>query len=218
MEIIHDIYRPILRHFRRKRMRQFFKALAITPQTRILDVGGNPFIWEIAAADGLPRIENITVLNIYEADQAKLPSNVRWIVGDGTKLPFADGEFDVVFSNSVIEHLGEHEPQVSFASEIRRVGKSYWVQTPDPRFFIEPHYLSPFVHWLPIDLRRKIVRHGTTWGILSRPSKQEIDDRLKEIRLIAPKEFKAMFPGAEIMVERFIGMPKSLVAKRTYVA
>jgi hypothetical protein len=218
MEIIHDIYRPILRHFRRKRMRQFFKALNITSQTRILDVGGNPFIWEIATADGLPRIENITVLNVYEEDQAKLPSNVRWIVGDGTKLPFADGEFDVVFSNSVIEHLGQHEPQVSFASEIRRVGKSYWVQTPDPRFFIEPHYLSPFVHWLPIDLRRKVVRHGTTWGILSRPSKQEIDDRLKEIRLIDPKEFKAMFPGAEIMVERFIGMPKSLVAKRTYVA
>jgi hypothetical protein len=119
---------------------------------------------------------------------------VRWIVGDGTRLPFRDGEFDVVFSNSVIEHLGELDPQVSFASEIRRVGKSYWVQTPDPRFFIEPHYLSPFVHWLPIDLRRKVVRHGTTWGILSRPSKQEIDERLKEIRLIAPKEFEEMFP------------------------
>jgi hypothetical protein len=124
----------------------------------------------------------------------------------------------VVFSNSVIEHLGQHDSQVSFASEIRRVGKAYWVQTPDPRFFIEPHYLSPFVHWLPIDLRRKVARRGTTWGILTRPSKQEIDDRLKEIRLIAPKEFKAMFPGAEIMVERFIGMPKSLVAKRSYVA
>jgi hypothetical protein len=218
MEFIHEIYRPILRHFRRKRMREFFEALNVTSQTRILDVGGNPFIWEIAAEDGLPRIENITVLNVYDVDHATLPSNVHWIVGDGCKLPFADGEFDVVFSNSVIEHLGEHDSQVSFASEIRRVGKGYWVQTPDPRFFIEPHYLSPFVHWLPMDLRRKVAGRATTWGILTRPSQQEIDERLKEIRLIAPKEFKAMFPGAEIRVERFIGMPKSLVAKRSYVA
>jgi hypothetical protein len=218
MEFIHEIYRPILRHFRRKRMREFFEALNVTSQTRILDVGGNPFIWEIATEDGLPQIENITVLNVYDVDHATLPSNVRWIVGDGCKLPFADREFDVVFSNSVIEHLGEHDSQVSFAKEIGRVGKGYWVQTPDPRFFIEPHYLSPFVHWLPMDLRRKVAGRATTWGILTRPSKQEIEDRLKEIRLIAPKEFKAMFPGAEIMVERFIGMPKSLVAKRSYVA
>jgi ubiquinone/menaquinone biosynthesis C-methylase UbiE len=210
---IHDIYRPLLRHFRKKRMAKFYRALSITPQTKILDVGGNPFIWQIAAEEGLPQIDHITVLNLYEEDTARLPSNVRWVVGDGCKLPFEDGEFDVVFSNSVIEHLGDHDSQVAFAKEISRVGKSYWVQTPNPRFFVEPHYLSPFVHWLPVNVRRKVARHATAWGLLTHPSKQEIDERLKEIRLIAPKEFRSMFPSAEIINERFIGMPKSLVAK-----
>lgn len=211
---IHDIYRPILTHFRAKRMKMFFDALSITSQTKILDVGGNPFIWQIAVEHGLPAIDLITVLNVYEDDRAKLPFNVRWVVGDGCKLPFADGEFDVVFSNSVIEHLGGHDSQVAFAKEVARVGKSYWIQTPDPRFFIEPHYLSPFIHWLPIDLRRTFARHGTTWGLLTHPSKQEIEARLKEIRLIPPREFRDMFSGAEIVNERWIGMPKSLVAKR----
>ena len=213
---IHDIYRPILRYFRKSRMKKFYRALSITPQTKILDVGGNAFIWEIATQNGLPSIEHITVLNVYEEDRAKLPANVRWVVGDGCHLPFEDEEFDIVFSNSVIEHLGGYDSQVCFAKEISRVGKGYWVQTPDPRFFVEPHYLSPFVHWLPTDLRRKVVRHATTWGLLTRPSQEEIDDRLREIRLIAPKEFKAMFPGAEIIHERWIGMPKSLVAKCDY--
>jgi hypothetical protein len=211
---IQVIYKPILTHFRVKRMKMFYDALSITPQTKILDVGGNFFIWQIAAEHGLPLADQITLLNIYE-ESAELPSNVRWVVGNGCKLPFADGEFDVVFSNSVIEHLGAHDSQVSFASEIRRVGRSYWVQTPDPRFFVEPHYLSPFVHWLPDDLRRKVTRHGTTWGLLEHPTKEEIEARLREIRLIAPKEFKGMFPDAEIVNERWIGMPKSLIAKCT---
>jgi Methyltransferase domain len=214
---IHDIYRPILTHFRTKRMKTFYQALSINSQTKILDVGGNPFIWQIATEHGLPQVDRITVLNVYE-EHRELPPNVRWVVGNGCQLPFEDGEFDVVFSNSVIEHLGVYGSQVSFAREIRRVGRNYWVQTPDPRFFVEPHYLSPFVHWLPIDLRRKVSRHGTTWGLLTHPSKQEIEARLKEIRLIAPKEFKGMFPDAEIISERWIGMPKSLIAKRDYSA
>jgi hypothetical protein len=209
---IQVIYKPILTHFRAKRMEAFYRALSITPRTKILDVGGSCFVWQIAADHGLPQIEHITLLNVYQEDGV-LPSNVRWIVGDGCKLPFADGEFDVVFSNSVIEHLGSLDSQLSFASEIRRVGRSYWVQTPDPRFFVEPHYLSPFVHWLPMDLRRRVTRHATTWGLLERPTQEEIDERLKEIRLISAKEFTRMFPDAEIMNERCVGMPKSLIAK-----
>src|ERR1700722_9712506 len=210
---IHVIYRPVLKHFRKKRMKMFYEVLSITPKTRILDVGGSPFIWEVAAENGFPQLEQITLLNLFDLDKTTLPPNVRWVVGDGCSLPFEGGEFDVVFSNSVIEHLAGHDSQECFAKEIRRVGKNYWVQTPDPRFFVEPHYLSPFVHWLPVALRRKVTRHGTTWGLLEHPSKEEIEARLREIRLIAPKEFKGMFPDAEIVNERWIGMPKSLIAK-----
>jgi ubiquinone/menaquinone biosynthesis C-methylase UbiE len=210
---INDLNRPMLIYFRKKRMKKFYKALNITAETKILDVGGLPFIWEIGEAIGLPRVESITCLNIYEVDRTELPSNVRWLIGDGCDLPFADSEFDVVFSNSVIEHLGTVEAQRAFAKEIARVGKSYWVQTPDPKFFMETHYLSPFVHWLPKSLFRRIARYATTWGLLMRPTQQQIDERLAEIRLIKAKEFRSMFPKAEIIRERWIGMPKALIAK-----
>ena len=215
---IHDLNRPLLIYFRRKRMKKFYQALNITAKTKVLDVGGLPFIWEIGEGIGLPRVDSITCLNIYEVDRANLPSNVHWVIGDGCKLPFADGEFDVVFSNSVIEHLGTIEAQVAFAKEIARVGKNYWVQTPDPRFFMETHYLSPFVHWLPKGILRRIARYTTTWGLVMRPTPQQIDERLAEIRLIKVREFKNMFPGAEIITERFIGMPKALVAKFAHAA
>jgi ubiquinone/menaquinone biosynthesis C-methylase UbiE len=210
------LYHPILKHFRKQRMKLFYEVLRITSRTKILDVGGTPWVWMIAAENGFPEPQ-ITILNIYP-EHRQLASNMRWVVGNGCELPFGDGEFDVVFSNSVIEHLGTHDSQVAFAGEIKRVGREYWVQTPDPRFFIEPHYLSPFFHWLPIDQRRKVARYGTMWGLMEQPNKQEIEDRLKEIRLIHSGEFKEMFSDAEIINERWLGLPKSLIAKRRPLA
>jgi hypothetical protein len=122
--------------------------------------------------------------------------------------------FDLVFSNSVIEHLSTHADQEAMAREVARVGRSYWVQTPDPRFPVEPHYMSPFVHWLPKSIRRRIARNFTVWGIVTRPTPKYIDDRLDEIRLISKKEFQGMFPDGTIMVERFAGIPKSMIALR----
>jgi hypothetical protein len=207
---IQRLYHPILTHFRAQRMKHFYEALHVTSETKILDVGGAPWVWMIAGDIGLPAPQ-ITILNIFP-ETRPLPPNMRWIVGDGCNLPFADKEFDVVFSNSVIEHLGTHDSQVAFAKEIERVGREYWVQTPDPRFFIEPHYLAPFIHWLPVNQRRKVARYGTMWGLMTHPGQKEIDDRLQEIRLIKESEFGQMFPHAEVINERWLGMPKSLIA------
>jgi hypothetical protein len=207
---IQDVYHPILTHFRKRRMKAFYESHGITEQSRILDVGGAPWVWMIAADAGLCHPQ-ITIVNIFP-EYRQLPPNMRWVVADGCCLPFQDGEFDVVFSNSVIEHLGHHDLQLRFASEIQRLGRQYWVQTPDPRFFIEPHYASPFIHWLPAKLRRRVARHGTLWGLMQHPTQEEIDERINEIRLIPQREFKQMFPRARILHERWFGMPKSLIA------
>ena len=71
---------------------------------------------------------------------AKVPS---------AKLPFGDGSFDFVFSNSAIEHLRTPERQRRFAVEVARVGKRYCVQTPNRWFPLESHLLTPWVHYLP---------------------------------------------------------------------
>jgi len=70
-----------------------------------------------------------------------------YVLGDGTNLKYADREFDIAYSNSVIEHLSAYKNQQKFANEMRRVGQKVWCQTPARWFFIEPHYITPFIHF-----------------------------------------------------------------------
>jgi hypothetical protein len=76
------------------------------------------------------------------------PSDVDWIstlVGDACALPrrVTDQRFDLVYSNSVIEHVGGHARREAFAAAVRNAADRYWVQTPYRYFAIEPHWLFP---------------------------------------------------------------------------
>ena len=133
-------------------------------------------------------------------------------------LPFRDGAFDVVFSNSVIEHVGDAASQRLFASEIARVGRAYWVQTPNRWFPVEQHLLTPLVHWLPRSWQRAIVPRFTVWNVLVKPSPDRhafyVAHYLEDVRLLSAAEFGALFPDGRIIRERFCGWTKSLVAFR----
>jgi hypothetical protein len=97
------------------------------------------------------------------------------------------------------------------------VGVKIWVQTPAYECPIEPHYLAPFIHWLPMrwGIRRFAVRWFTPWGWISRPTPQEVDSTVNYTRLITKKEFAALFPDCTIKVERILGLlPKSYIAFR----
>ena len=130
---IHDLYQPFLRYFRSRRMRHFQELFSANINTTILDVGGTGFNWSL-----LPISPRLTILNlpgqIEEADAS--------VIADGRCLPFKDRAFDIVFSNSVIEHLGDSASQEAFAREIARVSLGYHVQTPNRLFPFEPHLLS----------------------------------------------------------------------------
>ena len=132
-------------------MERFARELGITAATRVLDIGGTPECWQLLAIR--PRV---TLLNTPRA-KGELGGAESWVAGDGRALPFRDAAFDVVFSNSVIEHVGDRESQRRFAREVVRVGRSYWVQTPNRWFPVEQHLLTPVVHWLPRPWQRAIV-------------------------------------------------------------
>jgi hypothetical protein len=95
-----------------------------------------------------------------------------------------DGGFDLVYSNSVIEHLGGIENQRPFAAECRRVGQNYYVQTPNIWFFMKPHFITPFIHWLPCKIQRLFLRNFTVWGWITRPTRQYCVSFMKEICLL----------------------------------
>jgi ubiquinone/menaquinone biosynthesis C-methylase UbiE len=104
--------------------------------------------------------------------------NIRYVRCDGTMLPFSDGSFDLCYSNSVIEHVGDFDKMRLLASEIRRVAPSYFVQTPNRHFFIEPHFICPFIHWLPRRIYRRLIRYFSVWGLASKATQASIDEAL----------------------------------------
>lgn len=208
---IHSIYAVVSPLFRRRRMAMFLREIAPGPGTKILDVGGYPRNWEGQPCEGAM----ITVLNVDPSVMSDhYDGKYRLQVGDATQLPYADGEFDVVFSNSVIEHVGDWQRQQAVAHEALRVGRSIWVQTPARCFPIEPHFMAPFIHWLPVRWQRRLARRFTIWGILTKPSTEKIAQAVAGIRLLTYREMTLLFPGCRVITERFLGLPKSYIACR----
>jgi hypothetical protein len=135
--------------------------------------------------------------------------------GDARKLPMKNGEYEVVYSNSVIEHVGDFEGQIAFAKEVRRVGKKLWIQTPAFSCPIEPHYLGLFVHWIPLRWRWPFIRWTTFIGLTGAAGEEGLRSIMRTTRLLTYREFKTLFPDCEIWVERMLWIiPKSYVAYR----
>ena len=207
---IWQIYTFFHKLFRKGRMRKFELCFAIESKTHILDVGGSPFNWSFLSV-----APDLTILNLEIPDQRG--GDFKWIIGDGRNLPFKAGSFDVVYSNSVIEHLGTLENQRRFAVEMQRVGQRYYIQTPNKWFPIEPHFITPIIHWLPFRIQIILLRNFTLWGVLTRPTQQQCYNFIKEIRLLDERELQDLFPDANILKERLFGLVKSLIAVRREV-
>lgn len=193
-------------------MQRFERTFGISEHTRVLDVGGSALIWEFASVR-----PQLTILNLPPALES-VPGAIRRVAGDGCLLPFKDAAFDIVFSNSVIEHIGDAKARERFAKEVARVGRYYWVQTPNRRFPVELHLMLPLVHYLPRVWQRRIVERFTFWQVLAKPSAAQrqfyIEHFLNELHLLDAQELQSLFGDARILRERFLGATKSLVAIR----
>ena len=196
--------------FRAGRMRDFLKEFRIDG-ARVLDVGGTPDIWLTVRKQA-----KVFLLNMPRARDEAWTPDLTYLEGDGCSLPFPDQSFDIVFSNSVIEHVGSEEAQERFAREVARVGKGYWVQTPNRYFPIEAHLFTPFIHFLPKRLAFLIAERLTVWALVYRPGQPEkrwyLNHVLREVRLCSKGDFRKLFPDATVRKERFCFFTKSLIA------
>ena len=211
---IHKIYGLIFKIWRQKRMIKFESIIKPSTEDFVLDVGGYPPTWTVR-----PQLSGrIDCLNLHQVDfdNRQFPDHsIVTSIGDACDLKYDNNSFDILFSNSVIEHVGDWEKQKAFAKEVRRVGKKLWIQTPALGCPIEPHYLAPFVHWLPIYIRRRILRWATPWGWISKPTQNEIDENIAFTQLLSKKQVRELFPDCVIITERLLGVfPKSYTAYR----
>ena len=203
--------RSLATRMRRRRFELFLSLLRrLDGHVEILDIGGTQQFWDLMLGDD-PADIRVTLLNI---EHQKVSSS-RFIsaAGDARSIPqFAAASFDVVFSNSVIEHVGDREAQRKMANEIQRVGKRYFVQTPNKRFPLEPHFLFPWFQYLPVSVRAWMVNHFDVGWYRRIPDPAAARAEVESIQLLTRRRFAALFPGARIHEERLIGFTKSFVA------
>lgn len=193
--------------FRNKRFVYFEKLISNLPKPiHILDVGGTEDFWVNRNYNKKEDVK-ITLLNLKTIITNY--NNITSIIGDATDLSlFKKNHFDIVFSNSVIEHLHNFKNQQKMAQEVQRVGVYHFIQTPNKYFLIEPHFLLPLFQFLPKSLKYLLLTktklsRGKKWN------KKFAKEYIQEIRLLSLKEMKYLFPNSKNKTERFLGMSKS---------
>jgi hypothetical protein len=146
---------------RERKLRLFLDLFQPGPETTVVDVGVTDAPFGAGSADNFlealyPWPERITAVGHTELDRfAEAFPLVATVRADGRELPFADGAFELGFSNAVVEHVaGGREGQRQFVAELCRVAQRVFVTTPNRWFPLDPHTLLPFAHWLPPGPRR----------------------------------------------------------------
>jgi hypothetical protein len=200
----------ISQKFRERRFKFFRQLLGSVERSgpvQILDIGGTEEYWQ--SMDFTEDRVEVTLLNLTEQPTSR--TNFHAVVGNACDLSqYADKSFDIVFSNSVIEHLFTWESQQQMAREVIRVGKFYYVQTPNYWFPLEPHWLFPFFQYLPFSARVFLTKNFSLGHYPKTSSHPEAVKRVNEVRLLSIREMKTIFPNGQVYLEKFLGLNKSI--------
>lgn len=201
----HTTYRrlmaPVQKRARKRRMDVFIRAMGLTPNTRILDLGGQPQMWQHVE---MPL--DITILNLpgIAKTEAPVPGHqIRYVEGDACDVSqFTRTDFDLIYSNSVIEHVGPEDRQEAFASEVQRLGTRYWVQTPSKWFPLEAHCGMPLWWFYPENMRQAFLER---W----RKKLPAWTEMVEGTRVLTLDRVQSLFPGSSVYTEWAFGFPKS---------
>jgi hypothetical protein len=177
----------------------------------VLDLGGRVDSWTAVPV----RPAHVHVVNL-EPLPADLPGWAEADTADACDLPPAitSRRYDLVFSNSVLEHVGGHERRRRMADAVNALAPRHWVQTPYRYFPVEPHWVAPGMQFLPVPARVAVARK---WPLAYTPGKtwEQAMKQVLTTELIGRAEMRYLFPDSTIRAERLIGMTKSLIAVRS---
>jgi len=193
---------------RARRWTDLRQRIAWDDVKRVLDLGGKPSFWTDEAIVNRPL--EITCLNLRAdpGSQRVGQATIEVVVGDATTPPVDPADYDLVFSNSVIEHVGGPDAIAAFA-EVTRSASRYFLQTPNRWFPVEPHFVLPLHFLLPRRLKAAIVMWWDR-GPRRRSYRQALG-RVDSIHLLTRRELELLFPGATILVDRKWFLPKSFM-------
>jgi 2-polyprenyl-3-methyl-5-hydroxy-6-metoxy-1,4-benzoquinol methylase len=203
-------------YFRRNRFKLVLSAIdqASTPGkvTRILDVGGTQTYWQALEPLWRGRDLDITIVNLGSESADDGPYHLR--PGNACALDeLADRSFDLVHSNSVIEHVGRWEAMSAMAKEVRRLAGHYYVQTPNFWFPVEPHFRTALMHWYPEAVRANMLLRKKR-GFRSVDNFDAAMREVQDINLLTRRQLQTLFPDAEVKSEKLGPVTKSIIAMR----
>jgi len=204
---------------RRRRQELLLARFPNLADMRVLDLGGEAHTW--TALEAGPR--EVTLLNIpwraeEQAQELAGRPEAAWLTpvgGDACDPPaeLRDDHFDLVYSNSVIEHVGGHQRRRAFSYYAQALGDHHWIQTPNRYFPVEPHWVCPGMQYLPPRARAAVT---TVWPIGNYTRRREsLTQRMGDVlavELLSASELRFYFPQSKIVRERVAGLAKSLIA------
>lgn len=204
--------------FRRARMQMFLDLVRTVPRTanrplRVLDLGGTRSYWEALSDLWQDQNFDITIVNLGGETLEDGLFHLR--PGNACNLSeYDDNSFDVVHSNSVIEHVGHWPEMKAMADEVRRLAPHYYLQTPNFWFPLEPHFRTLFWPLYPESWRAAMLmkkRRGYRGPVATL---DEAMENVQTVNLLTAGQMKALFPDARIQRERAFGLTKSIIACR----
>lgn len=202
VNIFYSLLDPFSNFTRGKRMALFERIMQPKSGMKVLDLGGQPMIWDVIKTE-----LNITCINLPGVAVQKHPTHhkITFIEGDACHMPqIRPGDFDLIFSNSVIEHVGDASKRLQFANEVQRLSAKYWIQTPYKYYPIEAHNGMPFWWLYPQSVRDNFIKK---WRV-ELPAWTEM---VETTDIVEANEFRELFPKAKFLREWII-FPKSLIA------
>jgi hypothetical protein len=192
---------------RRRRWAMVAAAFPSIGTMKVLDLGGTVQSWTVSPI----RPAQVTVVNLATAADA--PAWIDQIHADACDL--LDGirrvGWDLVYSNSLIEHLGGHARRKDFARGVAELAPAHWIQTPYRYFPVEPHWLFPGFQFLPPSARTRVSMHWPLNRWRAREHRPALSDVL-DVELLTRTELSFYFPGSTIRSERLLGLTKSIIA------
>ena len=202
-----DSARSITSQLRVKRWGELNRRFPQLADMKVLDLGGTSESWLLSPV----RPAEVVLLNIRPS---RPDDGVREIIGDACDPPesLLGERFDLVYSNSVIEHVGGHAARSKFAGSVHDLAPNHWIQTPYRYFPIEPHWVFPIFQYLPMSARLAVAKRWRLGHKAPRDRLSETLEQVMNVELLDRTSFAHYFPRSTVFFEKVVGFPKSLIA------
>lgn len=208
---IHSLFNRLSTRSRRIKMELLQRYLPLQGTERVLDIGSQVDTQSRQLLERFPDKSRITAVNLFQEHldtiRAAYPG-IHTVQADARRLPFPDQSFDLVYSNAVIEHVGTLQDQQQMAAEARRVGRRWFLTTPNRWYPFEFHARVPFVPWLPAPWMHKLLR---LWSYNHVNRRYQSGNDFSDVRLLTARELRRMFPDSLVLKPRVTFWPETLV-------